>query len=134
MPNERPYSKREMDSFFKNASEKTDAWFATVMAKMQETHKERTEAIEDMRKHEILPILEQTTRTNGRVSKLETRADRHEKRWVWLTGAAFILVPVFLSVCSWVVLRQLDFDKDVQSAVDAKFESYEVTGTVQLSN
>ena len=68
---EKDYSKRELDMKFKASEEKNDAWSATILSKIEETHKERTAVVEDMRKHEILPILEQTIKTNGRVTRLE---------------------------------------------------------------
>lgn len=132
MPGERPYSKRELDLKFQNLQEKNDAWSATILNAVESGNKSHSSAIQDMREHEIKPILEQTIKTNGRVNKLEARADRHERRWTWLTGAAFILVPIFVTVCGWVILRQLEFDQSVESAVDNKFKSYETRTQINI--
>lgn len=126
------YTKRELDLLFKNLTEKNDAWSAAILNKIDETHRERTQALDDMREHEVKPILEQTTKTNGRVSTLEKRADKNDRWRSWLTGAAFILVPVFISVCSWVILRQLSLDKEIESSVNKHFEQYEVQGTIEI--
>lgn len=90
---EKPYTKREMDMFFKSMTEKNDAWSATIMT-----------ALEDIKQHELQPILKQTTLTNGRVSSLE--------KWRnWLTGAACISLLIagyFLT----------DLRQDQQAAID----------------
>lgn len=56
-------------------------------------------------------ITEQTTKTNGRVTKLE---DGEEKRLVWeerinvtITYVKFIIVPLFLYVCYQILEKYL---------------------------
>ncbi len=129
---EKAYTKRELDLLFKSNEEKSDAWSATILKAIEESRLSHASSLRDMREHEIKPILEQTIKTNGRVGKLETRADGNDRWRAWLTGSAFILVPVVLSVCSWVILRQLSLDKNIQTAVDDKFSDYQITGTVQV--
>ena len=129
---EKAYSVRELDAKFKNSEEKNDAWSATILSKIEETHKERTAAIEDMRKHEILPILVQTTKTNGRVGILETRADKTESLVTFLKGGAYFFVPAFMAVSGWVIWSQLRIHEEIRSTVDNEFQKYEITGQIEV--
>lgn len=91
---------------FQNAEEKNDSWNASILEKLDEQNK-----------YKLNPILEQVKATNGRVSSLE--------RWrTWLVGGAFVFVPVFMAVSGWLITKQLNQDKEIQSAIDAKFQSY----------
>ena len=114
---EKDYSNRELDMKFKASEEKNDAWSATILSKIEETHKERTAVVEDMRKHEILPILEQTIKTNGRVGILEQRADKNDLWRSWLACAAFVIVPISV----WLFYQWVTLDKQIRSAVDEAF-------------
>lgn len=105
---EKAYSKRELDMKFKSAEEKNDAWSATILEKL-----------EDLDKYKLTPTLEQAKITNGRVNK-------HDRRWVWLTGCAFIFVPIFVVVAGWLIKGQLSTDQKIQTAVDDKFAPYEI--------
>lgn len=116
---EKDYSKRELDMKFKNSEEKNDAWFATVMA-----------AIEDMRKHELQPILKQTTITNGRVGRLEERQGKVENLIMWLKGGAYFFVPAFVSVSGWLIYEHIQtqrtIDERVQQTVQAELSNFQI--------
>jgi hypothetical protein len=102
---EEDYSKRELDMKFKNSDEKNDAWSATILQKIEETHKERTAALEDMRKHEIAPLTVQVTKTNGTVTFLT-------KMVYMALGALLLLVPWAGWVTTEVLTREVQLDRD----------------------
>lgn len=98
---ERMYSKRELDTKFKSAEEKNDAWCASILEKL-----------DDMDKYRLTPMLEQARITNGRVSSLE--------KWrTWLTGAAV----VFLLVAGFFFKEYLPSKIDM--AVEERFNNWE---------
>lgn len=115
---ERAYSKRELDMKFKSSEDKNDAWSATIMS-----------ALEDMRKHELQPILKQTTLTNGRVGVLEKRQSKTEELIIFLRGGAYFFVPAFMAVSGWLIWNQLTLQGSIQTTIDDKFDEYETYQT-----
>ncbi len=105
---EEAYTKRELDQKFASFTDKNDAWNSTIMEKL-----------DDLDKYRLTPIHEQVIRTNGRVDNLE--------KWrVWLTGCAVILVPI----STWLFYNWLSLTDQINTKVDARFETYRIQGTV----
>lgn len=76
------------------------------------------------------PILEQTTKTSGRLLKVEDQINSHRS---WRTGMTwggaivfFFLTTFILPVLTWNILQTLEFKEslteEIQSAVDRSFE------------
>ena len=123
---DKDYSKRELDTRFKNSEEKNDAWSATILRAIEDGNRVHQNSLEDMRKHEIQPILVQTTLTNGRVGALEKRADKHDLWRSWLTGTAFVLAPISV----WLFYQWITIDQQIQAQVEERFDRYEVSDQI----
>lgn len=101
MPNEKPYSKRELDSKFEGVAGKVDEGF-----------KDLRTLIENIRDQEIKPVREQTTKTNGRVTALE------KGQWLAM-GSIAVLTPIVLGLSTWVLIQVVTLRQDLKEEARA---------------
>lgn len=67
------------------------------------------------------PILAQTTKTNGRVTKNEEQISSLRSKNAWFMGGIAVisvLIPLIVGLQVWMLLRILDIPHTVQQAVD----------------
>lgn len=76
--------------------------------------------------HATAPILEQTTKTNGRLGRAETEITEIRIWRGWMTGGMaiiMIMLPVVIGLMTWVVIRVVNIDHTISTAIDAAFEA-----------
>lgn len=72
------------------------------------------------------PILEQTTKTNGRLLSAEGEITQIRIWRGWMTGGMaiiMIVLPVVVGLMTWMVIQVVTIDHTISKAIDAAFEA-----------
>lgn len=76
--------------------------------------------------HATRPILEQTTKTNGRLGKAEEDIKDLRIWRGWMTGGMaviIIILPVVVGLMTWMVIKIVNVDHTISKAIDEAFEA-----------
>lgn len=106
----------------------------TIMAEEERYSNRQIERLLDEQSKDIMrhiddatePILAQTTKTNGRVTKNEEDIIKSKIWRGWLTGGMAvisILIPVIVAIQAWEILQILEVPHEVQQAIDDRINS-----------
>lgn len=71
------------------------------------------------------PILTQTTKTNGRVTKNEEDIVKMKTWRGWMTGGmsvVMIILPIAVALLTWMCLQIVNLHTDIKTAVDESFD------------
>lgn len=107
MATERAYSKRELDDKFKN-----------IDILIREKHDDQMIKIGDL-KVSLNQVVEQTTKTNGRVNKQE--------QWRYtMVGAIGVLTLIIVPIMGWGLYTLVNIQSTITDSVNAALSSYNV--------
>lgn len=76
--------------------------------------------------HATAPILEQTTKTNGRLLRAEGDITEIRVWRGWITGGMaiiMIVLPVVVGLITWALIQVVNIDHTISKAIDEAFDA-----------